>query len=320
MTKQKIADLEDSKNNLSNQVQRLKEQLEKFESSQQVPAEMTTRNIPLQIHQTISKELESFREKFLEKNRSSSESNEVISVVAMYKNEIEKLNDTIQNLKINLKDKEIQEKDLKNDVKNLNDKTLELDRNNQTLRNDLELAIQKINELVYEQTQNVNQLRLYEDEFGLMEKKRNELKVDAQETIKLWKSKVKKLEKNLEKTRVELENTTQHNEYLKEASKNLSTQLETLGQEYHILRDINKSLEIKLNSQGNEIHQTKSTYEDLKNENYSLKTEISGSQNSVRTIELRNQELMIENTRLEQKLIEEEKKIIEFQQKISQLQ
>lgn len=58
----------------------------------------------------------------------------------------------------------------------------------------------------------------------------------------------------------------------------------------------------------------------MKNENYSLKTEISGSQNSVRTIELKNQELMIENSRLDQKLKSHEAKSNDLEQKICQIQ
>ncbi|RNA38428.1 hypothetical protein BpHYR1_023328 [Brachionus plicatilis] len=318
VTRQKIADLEESKNSLSQQVLRLKEQLEKFESAQQSPID--SKAIPLQIHQTISRELESFREKLEKSSQKSTEPNETITVINMYKSEIEKLNETIQGLRKSLKDKDLQEFEYKHDNKTLTEKNSELEKSNSSLRNDLDLAIQKMNELVYEQSQNISQLRLYEDELGISEKKRDELRQEAQETIKLWKNKVKKLEKNLERTRVEVETLSQQNEYLREASKNLTIQLENIGQEYNILRDLNKTLEHKLSTQGTEINKTKSTYEDLKNENYSLKTEISGSQNSVRTIELKNQELMIENSRLDQKLKTEEAKSTELEQKLCQIQ
>lgn len=248
LTKQKIVDLEQSKNSLSQQVAKLKQQLEKVESTTQP---FDTNAIPLQIHQTISRELENLCEK-LEKQKST-ESNENISVVKMYKNEIEKLNETVQSLRMNLKDKEIQEVQYRHDNKTLKEKIADLEKSNTGLRNDLDVAVQKINELVYEQTQNINQLRLYEDELGISEKKRDELRHEAQETIKLWKNKVKKLEKTLEKSRVEVENLSQQNEFLRDASKNLTVQLDNISQEYHILRDLNKSLENKLSTQGNEV-------------------------------------------------------------------
>lgn len=251
LTKRKIADLEESKNSLSQQVMKLKDQLEKFESAQISPKE--SKAIPLQIHQTISRELENFCEKLEKSAHKNAESTETISLVNMYKTEIEKLNDTIQNLRMSLKDKELQELEYRHDNKTMTEKIAELEKSNSSLRNDLDLAIQKMNELVYEQSQNISQLRLYEDELGVSEKKRDELRHEAQDTIKLWKNKVKKLEKNLEKSRVEVETLSQQNEYLREASKSLTIQMENISQEYHILRDLNKTLEHKLSTQGNEV-------------------------------------------------------------------
>lgn len=40
----------------------------------------------------------------------------------------------------------------------------------------------------------------------------------------------------MEKTRIELENVSQENEYLKETSKALSNQMETVNQEFYMLR------------------------------------------------------------------------------------
>lgn len=229
---------------------KLKEQLEKIESTKNP---FDTNAIPLQIHQTISREMESLCEKLEKSTHKNGEASEVASVINTYKNEIEKLNETVQNLRVNLKDKEIQEVQLRHDNKTLSEKITDLEKCNSGLRNDLDMAIQKINELVYEQTQNLSQCRLYEDELGVSEKKRDELRQEAQETIKLWKNKVKKLEKTLEKSRVEVENLNQQNEFLRDASKNLTIQLDNISQEYHILRDLNKNLENKLSTQGNEV-------------------------------------------------------------------
>lgn len=168
MTKQRIADLEDSKNSLSQQVQRLKDQLEKFESSQftSVASQHQHQQQPMNM---ISKELEILREQ-INKNKAMETASEVVQTIEKYKKEIDHLNDTNQNLKLSLKEKDLEDKELKIELKCLKDKNFELDKENQSLRSDLDLTLQKLNELAFETNQNVNQLNTFEEQLNFSEK------------------------------------------------------------------------------------------------------------------------------------------------------
>lgn len=198
MTKQRIADLEDSKNNLTQQVQRLREQLEKFENTQFNPISVNDRmylNQPTQhpvqhpsnTHQIPQQHLAPpLQQQQQQPSIPVQLNSDVTSLIDKYRKEIDQLNDNIQTLKMTLKDKELEEKEKNHETKSLKDKNSELDRENQILKNDLEIALQKLNELAYETSQAANQLNLFEEKLTISEKKRDELKQDAQETIKLY--------------------------------------------------------------------------------------------------------------------------------------
>jgi len=62
------------------------------------------------------------------------------------------------------------------------------------------------------------------------------LKTDAQETIKLWKNKVKKLEKSVDRYRNESEKLGEQNNGLIGNFNNLTQQIDSKNQEASVLR------------------------------------------------------------------------------------
>ena len=88
-------------------------------------------------------------------------------------------------LKILLKEKELKENLLVEENKSLKEKNDNIEKTNMKLQNDLDLLTAKLNELTLDTDKYANYLRTCEEQLNLSEKKREELKQDAQETIKL---------------------------------------------------------------------------------------------------------------------------------------
>ena len=74
------------------------------------------------------------------------------------------------------------------EFRTLKDKQCLLERSNQKLQFDLDAALIKISEMNTESEKYNTYLRACEEQLNLSEKKRDELKQDAQETIKLFVS------------------------------------------------------------------------------------------------------------------------------------
>ena len=71
------------------------------------------------------------------------------------------------------------------ELKMLFDKNDKLDKHNSKLQMDLEMALGKLQEITQEAEKYANALRNAEEQLNISEFKRNELKQDAQETVKL---------------------------------------------------------------------------------------------------------------------------------------
>lgn len=89
-------------------------------------------------------------------------------------------------MKLLLKEKESQYFNLNDELRALKDKHSLVEKSNQKLQLDLENAINKLNEMSNESDKYTNYLRACEEQFNMSEKKREDLKQDAQETIKLF--------------------------------------------------------------------------------------------------------------------------------------
>lgn len=180
-TKKRLAELEESKNGLATQVQSLKEQLTKFEHFNR-RNQYDDNNNYNKIN--LEKEIESLKAE-LNKNKSFESTNEVVRTIEKYERQKEYLTENNQALKVLLKEKEMREVQLKNDLKTLQDKNEQMERNNGKLQAELEHTISKLNEISGDSEKYSSYLRACEEQLNLSEKKRDELKQDAQETIKL---------------------------------------------------------------------------------------------------------------------------------------
>ena len=89
-------------------------------------------------------------------------------------------------LKLALKDKELQETQHLEEIKNLKEKNQQFEKANFKLQTDLEMLSNKYNDIGAESEKYAEYLRSCQEQLGLSEQKREELKQDAQETIKLY--------------------------------------------------------------------------------------------------------------------------------------
>lgn len=186
LTKKRLVDLEESKSNLATQVQHLKEQLEKFESQ-------TSQNNK---QNDLLKEIEQLKSQLRNRSVGSDEnnynggganrySNEIVLTIERYKKEIDHLNDNNQTLKLALKDKEQKEYENRNELNRLQERLIGLERDNNKLKLDLETNVSKHAQFNLEFSMNNSRLKSLEEQLAASELKREELKSDAQETIKL---------------------------------------------------------------------------------------------------------------------------------------
>ena len=91
----------------------------------------------------------------------------------------------MQALKVLLKEKEKQEVQLVNEIQVLKEKNANHEINNRKLQTEIDSVLLKFNELSNDSEKYVSYLRSTEEQLNISEKKREDLKVDAQETIKL---------------------------------------------------------------------------------------------------------------------------------------
>ncbi len=171
---------------------------------------------------------------------------EVIKTIEKYEKQKDFFQDHNQALKVLLKEREKAEQQLTQELQILKEKNSVLELNNCKLQGEMDNLFNKYNEINGEAEKYANYLRSAEDQLSISEKKRDELKVDAQETIKLWKNKVKKLEKSLEKHKNEAKSLGEQNQSLISNFNSLTAQIEARNQEASVLREINSSLESKV--------------------------------------------------------------------------
>lgn len=85
-----------------------------------------------------------------------------------------------------LKEKESQYYIINDELRNIREKNCLLEKSNQKLQLDLESALTKLSKMTYDSEKYNSYLRACEEQVNLSEKKREELKLEAQETIKLY--------------------------------------------------------------------------------------------------------------------------------------
>ena len=86
MTKKRLADLEESKHGLANEVQSLKDQLNKFESTSQYNMKYEGLNQKPMIKYSIEKEIEELRAE-LNKTKAHEPSGEALKTIEKYENQ-----------------------------------------------------------------------------------------------------------------------------------------------------------------------------------------------------------------------------------------
>jgi chromosome segregation ATPase len=257
--KKRLHELEESKHGLATEVQFLKEQLNKFDSASQCSIrqphnDISNVHVAIPIHNMptmqnvphcLIKEIEFLKAELARattavgcgpKPVACDSSADVLKAIEKYEKQKDVLADHNQALKVLLKEKEKAEGQLQAEVQTLKDKNNQLEVGNCKLQADLDNLYLRFNELSNECEKYVGYLRSTEDQLSLSEKKRDELKTDAQETIKLWKNKVKKLEKSVDRYRNESEKLGEQNNGLIGNFNNLTQQIDSKNQEASVLR------------------------------------------------------------------------------------
>jgi chromosome segregation ATPase len=238
MTKKRLLDLEESKNALTNQVKTLRDQLSKFESNNN--SNTTSNNN--HHHHACKCQLNEYLNDFKEFNNKTQQvqhlqsqpqqqqqkhqqqqqqvndlmsTGEVVRTIEKYERQKDYLQEHNQSLKLLLKEKEMRETQLIQENRNMKENRDQLERENVKLKMDIEQVEFKLSESQSDADKYCAYVRKIEEQLSLSEKKRDELKQDAQETIKLWKNKVKKLEKTMEHYKSESKSLSEQNELLK---------------------------------------------------------------------------------------------------------
>jgi chromosome segregation ATPase len=188
LTKKRLVDLEDSKINLSSQVQTLKDQLQKFEQEQKFQQLQRTKEDTSTCKCNI--EIQHLKAE-VSRSKSSDTSGEIFRTIEKYERQKDVLTESNQALKLSLKDKELQETQHLDEIKTLKEKVQTLEKTNFKLQSDFEMLTNKFNDGNAELDKYANYLSTCQEQFNLSEQKREELKQDAQETIKLWAFKIK---------------------------------------------------------------------------------------------------------------------------------
>jgi chromosome segregation ATPase len=238
MTKKRLLDLEESKNALTNQVKTLRDQLSKFENNNNSNLNSNNNHHACKCH--TNEYLNDFKEfnnkaqqvqhlqpqhqhnkqqqQQLQEQQQVNDlmsTGEVVRTIEKYERQKDYLQEHNQSLKLLLKEKEMRETQLIQENRNMKESRDQLERENVKLKMDIEQVEFKLSESQSDADKYCTYVRKLEEQLSLSEKKREELKQDAQETIKLWKNKVKKLEKTLEYYKNESTRLSEQNELLK---------------------------------------------------------------------------------------------------------
>jgi len=255
MTKKRLLDLEESKNALTNQVKTLRDQLSKFESNN--GSNTTSNNTHHACKCHINEYLKDFKDlnnksqqvqhlqpQSQQQNQQQQQVNdmmstgEVVRTIEKYERQKDYLQEHNQSLKLLLKEKEMRETQLIQENRNMKESRDHLERENVKLKMDIEQVEFKLSESQSDSDKYCAYVRKLEEQLSLSEKKRDELKQDAQETIKLWKNKVKKLEKTMEHYKNESKSLSEQNELLKANQNTFDNDLNGLRVNKHFFRPL----------------------------------------------------------------------------------
>lgn len=337
-TKKRLQELEESKHGLAAEVQHLKDQLHRFDSpSSQFSASAGCTGTNKNVNEPLRQEIEMLKSELARQRTAEShvpihhhhvprppcvpdQSLEVIKTIEKYEKQKDFFQDHNQALKVLLKEKEKTEHQQAQELQILKEKNSVLELNNCKLQSEMDNLFNKYNEINAEAEKYANYLRSTEDQLSLSEKKRDELKVDAQETIKLWKNKVKKLEKNLERHKSDAKSLGEQNQGLIGNFNNLTSQIEARNQEASVLREINGNLENKVKAQEIEINHLKMGAEDLKSQSVGYKEELLEVKNLNKSLELKINDLLNDKMNLERQKATEENKTYDLNQKVCEMQ
>lgn len=335
-TKKRLQELEESKHGLAAEVQHLKDQLHRFDSPSSQFSAVGCTGANKNANEPLRQEIEMLKSELARQRTSEhipvhhhhvrapscvpDQSLEVIKTIEKYEKQKDFFQDHNQALKVLLKEKEKAEQHMAQDVQILKEKNSVLELNNCKLQSELDSLFNKYNEMNSEAEKYANYLRSTEDQLSLSEKKRDELKVDAQETIKLWKNKVKKLEKNLERHKSEAKSLGEQNQGLIGNFNNLTGQIEARNQEASVLREINANLENKVKGLEIEMNHLKMGTEDIKSQSVGYKEELLEVKNLNKSLELKLNDLQNDKMNLERQKATEENKNYDLNQKVFEIQ
>lgn len=227
-TKKRLLEVQESKEDLAREVQKLKEQLNRIEctSSNQFPpppqpttttssmasssstststsgtcSSMMGNNYQKSHSMSLEKEIEHLKAE-LNRNKPSTtttiahemlatphfahNNSDVLRTIEKYERQKDYLSEHNQALKILLKEKELNELQMKSEIKALRERYESVEMSIGKLKSDLDIAMAKVHEANMESERYALSYHTVEEQLNLSEKKRDELKTEAQETIKL---------------------------------------------------------------------------------------------------------------------------------------
>ncbi|CAF1174346.1 unnamed protein product [Adineta steineri] len=227
------------------------------------------------------------------------------------------------------------------ELKEITDNCDTYERQNTKLQNDLSLALEKLEEMTQEAERYAQESMNYQRQSTDSEQKREEFKIQAQETIKQWKAKVKKLEKDVDRHKFGSTQVLERNEQLVKDMENYRAQNITLREqvqkletdlndaqtkhsrlEEHFKRNENDSNQFRTlrSSQEAELTTLKSTVHELENQLSTYRQRYSQYEKEKQNLQQLLHDEINHRNNLESKLKQSDQDIEIFNSSRSQLQ
>jgi hypothetical protein len=176
LAKRRLNDLEESKTGLALEVKNLKEQLSSFQSTHSIQIHNPSNNCPNCRCSSSNNMVKDLNNQWNTDNQTNSNNR--------YDRDF--FNDTNNHaVKIILKEKETRESQLQTEIKILQEKFNESEKDKDKIKNEFNECNLRLKDTLNESEKCARYLRSCEEQLDMSEKKREELIYEAQETIKL---------------------------------------------------------------------------------------------------------------------------------------
>ncbi|KAK3591274.1 hypothetical protein CHS0354_004321 [Potamilus streckersoni] len=237
------------------------------------------------------------------------------------------LSDHIETLSKDMDNREKQSAKLITQLKEISDKYEDAERHKNHLLIQVEDTMQKLRENGRELEKTTNELRSAQLSIVELEKKKEEFKSRAQETVRQWKLKVKQLERELDRQKHGTQQMMQRNEQLiketeaiRQQNHTFSMQLENMRRELGDALAVRAAQDEQIRLKDVEINELKSYRMDLDKELRDTRTVADRLENELHMAESKAATLMEERNRMEDKFSSLEAAHLLAQDQANQLQ